>query len=342
MIKLLYKQALSAGARIRFDATVVDVFDDALKAAVVLENGERASGDIVLAADGIKSRTRQAVLSGVGPDSNWEPILDKTTFYSFDMPLSDLTDDPSTMKLTQNSDITTWMGNGGFAVTRFSAKFKRIGLLFAIQAQTDQESLWEKHGDIEKVRRFFSASCGDLTKALGVADTCDRWRVAEVPNLPRWFSNAGRIVLLGDSVHAMHPNAAQGFSTTLEDIGVLDYLFRAQPEVTVPKIVKIWQAICKPRAERVKDFARWSTTHFGGQDRPGSDVVPGSTNTGIVKEDVVPDMEADFGSSKFWKWNVEYDAILEVYLRFTIMLFERRKLTKCILGKTISRISTSL
>ncbi|KAM0258381.1 hypothetical protein ACHAQJ_003856 [Trichoderma viride] len=311
MVKLLYKNATDVGARVRFSATVAQVSDDATHAAVTLENGEKISSDIIVAADGIKSHTRRAVLSDLGPHEQWEPIVDHTTFYGFSVVAGELADDPSSTKLTENSDINTWKGDGGFVVTRYSSKFDRVGLLFAIQGDTDQKGLWDEHGDIEHVRRFFSSSCGDMIKALKLTNACDRWRVAEVPNLPRWSSQAGRIVLLGDAAHAMHPNAAQGFSTIIEDIGVLQLLFShfsGSSEATVPQIVNVWQAICKPRAERVKEFSRWNTKHLSGRTERAIGV---SHADSVLDDKIVPDGNADFSSLEFWKWNVEYDAIGE-------------------------------
>ncbi|PTB67008.1 FAD/NAD(P)-binding domain-containing protein [Trichoderma citrinoviride] len=307
MVKLLHHVATEAGAQIRFSANVARVSDDAAKATVTLESGQEIVADIILAADGIKSHTRRTVLSDVGSPEQWDPIVDNTTFYSFDMAVSELTDDPTSMKLTENSNITTWKGDGGFAVTRYSSRFGRVGLLFAIQGETDQKSLWDEKGDIEYVRRFFSGVCSDMVKALSIAKTCDRWRIAEVPNLPRWSSQAGRIVLLGDAAHAMHPNAAQGYSTIIEDIGVLQFLFSSLPGSTVPEIVSVWQAICKPRAERVKEFSRWNTKHLSGK----TEHAIGVSHADSLLDSVVPDRNADFSSLEFWKWNVEYDAVGE-------------------------------
>ncbi|KAL7802002.1 hypothetical protein V8C44DRAFT_346139 [Trichoderma aethiopicum] len=307
MIKLLHQLASQAGARIRFSANVARLSDDAEKATVTLESGEEIVADVVLAADGIKSQTRRAVLSDVGSPEQWDPNVDNTTFYSFDMAVSKLTDEPSSMKLTENSNITTWKGDGGFVVTRYSSRFKRVGLLFAIEGETDQKSLWDENGDIEYVRRFFAGSCSDMVKALSIATACDRWRIAEVPNLPRWSSQAGRIVLLGDAAHAMHPNAAQGYSTIIEDIGVLQFLFSSLSGAPVPQIVSVWQAVCKPRAERIKEFSRWNTKHLSGKTKAAI----GVPHAYSLLERVVPDRNADFSSLEFWKWNVEYDAVGE-------------------------------
>lgn len=59
------------------------------------------------------------------------------------------------------------------------------------------------------VRKCFEGSCPELVAVLKLATACDRWKVAEMPDLPRWTSRQGGIVLLGDAAHAMQPNAAQ-------------------------------------------------------------------------------------------------------------------------------------
>lgn len=314
MVKFLSKYATDAGARVRFGAAVTRVSDDATRASVTLEGGEELSADLVVAADGIKSYTRRSVLSDLGSPEQWEPIVDHTTFYGFGVTATDLASDPSSTKLTENTNINTWKGEGGFVVTRYSSKFNRVGLLFAIQGETDQKGLWDENGDIEHVRRFFSSSCSDMIKALKLADACDRWRVAEVPNLPRWSSKAGRVVLLGDAAHAMHPNAAQGYSTIIEDIGVLQLLLSGSAEATVPEVVNVWQAICKPRAERVKEFSRWNTKHLSGR----TEHAIGVSHADSVLDGVVPDGSAEFSSLEFWKWNVEYDALAEVRLSYEL------------------------
>lgn len=66
-----------------------------------------------------------------------------------------------------------------------------------------------KDGDIVFVRQRFEGICPPLSAVLNLATECDRWKIAQMPNLPRWTSKTGRTILLGDSAHAMEPNAAQ-------------------------------------------------------------------------------------------------------------------------------------
>ncbi|TKA74979.1 hypothetical protein B0A49_02554 [Cryomyces minteri] len=59
--KILYQHALSLGIEIRPGQKVTDYFEDESSAGVV-SNGERITGDVVLAADGVRSKARTTAL----------------------------------------------------------------------------------------------------------------------------------------------------------------------------------------------------------------------------------------------------------------------------------------
>ncbi len=315
-MKMFYKKAVDLGAAFTFNATVTAVADDETQAYVTLQDGKRIYGDIIIASDGVKSRIRQMVLADYKTEQSFEPVVDNTTFYGFTIPSDQLSSDPNSMRLLDNVSINTWIGAGGFVVTRNMPQINEVGLLFGIYAETDQKSLWDENGDIEHVRKFFAGSCDELVKALSMADKCDRWRLVEMPNLPRWCSRAGRIFLLGDSAHAMHPNAAQGFSSTVEDIGVLDFLLSqaaTRPDFSISKVASDWEAIRKPRVERIKAYARWNTELFLGigNSRESSSRAADKQRTKDL-EKVVPNKDAEFHSSAFLKWTLDFDAIGDV------------------------------
>lgn len=133
-----------------------------------------------------------------------------------------------------------------------------------------------------------------------------------MPNLQQWSSISGRIVLLGDSAHAMQPNAAQGYSLIVEDIGVLELLIDragSQASKKISNIVRVWEAIRKPRVERIKEYAKWNTAMY-----VGAPVAPKSQiGKSVVKDlnHVKPNMHASFHSSAFVKWTLDYDAVEE-------------------------------
>lgn len=58
--RMLYKLALDAGATVQFDAKVVDINPG--KPSVRLRTGETISADVLIGADGFRSRVRDVVL----------------------------------------------------------------------------------------------------------------------------------------------------------------------------------------------------------------------------------------------------------------------------------------
>lgn len=97
----------------------------------------------------------------------------------------------------------------------------------------------------------------------------------------------------------------------VEDIGVLDFLLDREqdPAKSLPGVTKIWQDIRKPRAERIKEYARWNTRLFTGEINTPRHDGP----TGNVKNlrDVEPGMYSSFNSARFVKWALDHDAVAD-------------------------------
>lgn len=311
LMQALYKEACSSGSDICFGKTVVDVSEDSAgqQASVKLEDGTRLTADLVISADGIRSRLRSKILSDL--DCPTEPLLSKCTFYGTQVPASELRMHSGTSRLIDQASINSWMGDGSYVITRYNPKTDEAGLLFGINSETDQKDLWDENGDIEYVCKFFEGACTEIATGLRLAKTCDRWKLAEMPDLPRWASKGGRVLLLGDAAHAMHPNAAQGYSQIVEDIGVLDTCIQEllPKGVPIPAITATWEKIRKPRVERIKEFAKWNTNIFSN---PTAALVK-TQHKGVVSlKDVQPDMNAPFFKSPFLKWVIGHDAIQAV------------------------------
>jgi salicylate hydroxylase len=111
----------------------------------------------------------------------------------------------------------------------------------------------------------------------------------------------------------MIPNAAQGFTQIIEDIGVLDYLLHErQPALPVTEVMRLWEKIRIPRVNLVKDFARWNTDAFTGTAPPSEWARNEQAKTVEVSlKDVKPDSQAKFRSGAFLKWVMDYDAVEE-------------------------------
>ncbi|KAF2158536.1 hypothetical protein M409DRAFT_30973 [Zasmidium cellare ATCC 36951] len=311
LMKMLYQRALEAGAEILFDCTVTETMEEPWKVRLVLKDGRDFSADLVLAADGIRSRIRPQILSDVKEPI--DPIVSNTTLYGVRVNASKIKARSDTKRLMDNDHVSVWQGKNGFVVSRYSEKLNSFGGLFGMKSENDMKGLWDEKGDIQFVRDFYSGSCEDLRAALEVATSCDRWKLAELPDLPRWTSKGGRIALLGDSAHSMEPNAAQGFSMIVEDIGVLDYLIQHDQNAAanLATITNTWQKIRKPRVERIKAYAKENTKAFLGEPMPHRHRQETAGSTVKSLKNVIPKMDAKFTTSAFVKWALDYDAVAE-------------------------------
>ncbi|KAF6828043.1 salicylate hydroxylase [Colletotrichum plurivorum] len=312
LIGMFYQRATEAGAEVLLNAAVTDVGEDDGQAFVTV-GGTRFTADLVIAADGIRSAMRGRILGDTA--QSFEPIVGDTTLYGVHLSKEDMAPHPELKPLIDQSFLNVFMGNDGIlhVTSRFNSTLSSYAALFGVKGKTDQQGLWDETGDIEFVRGKFKDVCPEIREVLQLAGSCDRWRLAELPDLPRWTSEGGRIILLGDSAHGMQPSAAQGFSLTVEDIGVLVYLISTDPNpaTAVPMITQDWQSIRKARCERIKAWARHNTSLFTTSSRiarPSKG--PIQTQVRSLK-DVKPDMHAKFGTSAFLKWAEGTDAIEE-------------------------------
>ncbi|KAF2173660.1 hypothetical protein M409DRAFT_61977 [Zasmidium cellare ATCC 36951] len=298
LLKVFYENAITNHAEVRFGISVSRVWEDEYKSFVLLDSGETMEADLVLATDGGLSRIRQCVL---GEDLQVQIRVAPMTFHQVTVSRKELLEHPFTKHLTENSNLTVWFRQGSYAVGRYSPKLDRFGGIFAVPADEEENpKLWEESGNIEHVREVFSNYEEPIRQILSTARSCDRWRLTEMPDLPTWSSTHGRLVLLGDSAHAMLPDAAQGFSQTIEDIEVLTLLLEQYSDLKY--VSEIWEEVRLPRVARIKEFAlnakkAASNTNKAAEDQPAA---------------VVPDRNAEFNSPAFNAWVYAYDAGEEI------------------------------
>lgn len=200
LMSLLHQSARNAGAILLFSTTVAQVTESPQEAQVSLGNGTVLPADLVLATDGVRSTIRTQILgASSGPI---DPIISDVTLYGIRLTKEQMIGEPALGPLMDNSYINVYMGENGLVhvTSRYIHRLGTYQALFGIKGDTDQKGLWDEEGDIRYVRKMFQGcSCNELLKVLEIAETCERWRLVELPDLPRWASENGRILLLGDS-----------------------------------------------------------------------------------------------------------------------------------------------
>jgi len=201
--KVLGDRALGAGAEIRLGVTAQTIEDDGTKVAVRFSDGAEVSYDLVIGADGLYSQTRQTIF----PDAplpeftgqsvwryNFTRLPDLTGLHAYEGPtgvgLVPLSHDLMYMYLT-----TPEPGNPRYPRESMAGAMR--GKLAAIPAPA-----------IRALAEQISDDDGVVYKPLEWLFLTGQW-------------HKGRVVLLGDAVHATTPHLGQGAGMAIEDAMVL-------------------------------------------------------------------------------------------------------------------------
>lgn len=88
-------------------------------------------------------------------------------------------------------------------------------------------------------------------------ETLYMWPYLRMAKLTRWYSESGRVIIMGDAAHALPPSSGQGVNQTLEDIYALTKLLKTDVELT--KALEFWQNMRQARIDAVFDYATNAT-----------------------------------------------------------------------------------
>lgn len=196
--KVLGERAIAEGADIRLGVTVKAFADDGEGVDVTFSDGRRERYDIVIGADGVYSDTRQRIL----PDAPRPEFTGQAVWrYNFPRP-ADLDalhvyNGPTGIGLVPISGDLMYM----YVTTPEPGNpfYSKVGLAAAMRTK------------LQGTAPQISAMAQEITDDHGVV-----YRPLETMMLyGAW--HCGRIVLLGDAVHATTPHLGQGAGMAVED-----------------------------------------------------------------------------------------------------------------------------
>ncbi|XWW94277.1 hypothetical protein V2A60_002220 [Cordyceps javanica] len=318
--RVMYELATQNGVDVSFGRNIDRVEDSGDKATVWTSDGQKFESDLVVAADGIKSRIRQCLF----PNLNTDPIPTRESIFLATLPLPDVRDDPALAGWLAPGTTHGTLGPGRFVLSR-RLPGEQLGVQF-IDVDHDEpgpvDGAWNTPADVAALRALFADFNAVTRASLRRAARAERWQIAVGPALDSWRSaRGGRVVLLGDAAHAMVPHAAQGLSQGIEDGIGLARALRAASEGRAAHVVgpatRAWEAVRKPRAElfmqRSLNNARLRSLPDGpAQEARDAHLVRGAATRPQEVAGVKMDMMADQNSPEFMKWVREYDVVAEI------------------------------
>jgi len=183
---------------------------------VCFENGDVATCDVLIGADGVRSAVRDALISSD------QPRFTGQLAYRFLVPM-DL--------------ARPFMGSGRSGVyigpkrtfNRYTLRGGEVVNCVGIVANdTWTDEGWSTPANVEEMQKAFSGWHRDVRGLIDQAEAAIKWGLFDRTPLPNWTT--GRVSLLGDAAHAMLPFLGMGAAMAIEDGMVLARAFAAESD----------------------------------------------------------------------------------------------------------------
>ncbi|OAA57107.1 Aromatic-ring hydroxylase-like protein [Niveomyces insectorum RCEF 264] len=241
------------GIPIHLGQFVEEYFEDDDKAGIVLKNGQKVYGDIVVGSDGVRSKARSLVLGYEDKPKSSGYAVWRAWF-----PNTDMIKDPRTKEFCENGDsFNGWIGPDVHFLFSTIKNGSDCCWVLTHRDEHDIKESWSFPGkleDVYKVLEGWDPTCRAIVeKTPSLVD----WKLVYRDPLPTWTSKHGRIILLGDAAHPFLPTSAQGATQAMEDGVNLAVCLRRAGKDAVPAGVRTHQEI---RYERVRAVQKTGET----------------------------------------------------------------------------------
>lgn len=174
--------------------------------SLTLKSGETRKAAAILAADGIHSIVRNAMLPGSAPNSTGHTLFRQL------IPIDAV---PSCI---ETNVITLWLYPGGHVVHYAVSQGKQFNVVASLQSTGATPD------------SAFQNACTPLSDLLNGHRQWLEWRAFDLTPNPNWSMN--KTVTIGDAAHASLPYLAQGAAMALEDACVLTRILHSGRNAT--------------------------------------------------------------------------------------------------------------
>ncbi|MQY31699.1 FAD-dependent monooxygenase [Nocardia aurantia] len=201
----LHDHAVAAGISFEYDKRLVRVDEHADRVTAHFADGTSATADILIGCDGVKSTVR-TLIDPKAPGANYTGML------GFGAPSGATVDVPAhTMIFAfgKNAYYLYWVGPDGrvgWGANLPSKRYMTVGEARAIPSEQWLRTMRDTYGE--------DVPGADLVRHTRPEDLVVSGGLHIMPPVPHW--HRGRMVLVGDSVHAPSNSTGQGASLAIE------------------------------------------------------------------------------------------------------------------------------
>ncbi|HEY5856794.1 MAG TPA: FAD-dependent urate hydroxylase HpxO [Aldersonia sp.] len=219
---------------IKFGMRMVDVSTDGGSASATFADGTTATGDIVVGADGARSRTREYVLGG--------PVERRYAGY---VNFNGLV--PVDEAVGPAAQWTTYVG-AGKRVSVMPVAGDRFYFFFDVPLPPGLD--YDRAAAKEVLTEYFDGWAEPVQKLIASLDpmTTHRVEIFDIDPFHTWVK--GRVALLGDAAHNTTPDIGQGGCSAMEDAVVLAMAL----QINTLGVEDALERYAKRRTERAGDL----------------------------------------------------------------------------------------
>lgn len=241
----LFQQALPPDM-VRLDQRCVEVHQDEHGAQLTFvgKDGRKTdvAADAVIAADGIHSAVRTAVVSEV--HARFSGLCAFRCLVSADQ----------APEIAKRPVQTLWLGPGHHLVHYPICAGRLVNLVAFAPAGDWRTESWTVDGEIADLIAEYDGWDPRVEQLIRSASETKRWAMYDRDPLVRWTK--GRVALLGDAAHAMLPFFAQGAAQAIEDAFALAECLRGAVPASAPEALHRYEKIRLPRASKIQLMSR--------------------------------------------------------------------------------------
>lgn len=246
--------------------------------------------DVILAADGVKSKAREAMMARTGEKDEVEDTGQAA--YRIMVRRSAIKEDPELLPFFTGTQSYRWIGEKRHII----AYPIESGDLFNMSTtQPDrhfvQADTWTAVGSKDEMLKTFHDFCPRIQKLLNLVPEGEvlEWKLRVHVPLDQWVD--GNTALVGDACHPTLPHIAQGAAQAVEDAACLGVvLSKVERKEDIHAALEVYQCIRKPRTDWAVLTAAENSKGLHTTDKAGRDAAfktaNGSNPDKMISRDV--------------------------------------------------------
>lgn len=218
-----------------FDRRLVRLDESEKSIRLVFENDTDVEADIVIGADGIRSKVREH-LFGFDPPRFIGAVAYRSVFSA------------DKLRGYPMPDITKWWGVDRHVLCYFVRSTRdEVNVMASVPSAAWEGTAASRSASVEEMTGLFGGFHEDLHRVLDAMEEVSVWPIYDRDRHDKW--SRGRVVLMGDACHAMRPYMGAGGGSAIEDAAILsrslathdDFAeaFASYEATRIPRIAKL-------------------------------------------------------------------------------------------------------